>query len=81
MVMKIDSSRHASDIFPLTGKASGKGDSNREGSDVSGRRIDRETVGPATLFGGISTATHVTGGSVGLLDCTSDQVVTTLNER
>jgi hypothetical protein len=56
----------------LAGKVIDKGDSNREGSNVSGRRIDREAVGPTTCFGLIATATHVTSGIVGVLDGTGN---------
>jgi len=62
----------------LTGKVIDKGGGNREGSNVSGRRIDREAAGSTTCFGLVTTATHVAGGIVGVLDCAGDQVITAL---
>ena len=79
-VTKRNNSRQAPYVFPLAGKASGKGSGNWEGGDVSGRRIDRKAVGSTTFFGWFSTATHVTGGAIGVLDSTSDQEITTLHE-
>jgi len=77
-IMWLDDSRHASDVRPLARKVIGKGDGNREGSDVSGRRIDREAVGSTTCFGRIATATHVTRGIVGVLHGARDQVIAAL---
>lgn len=77
-ITELDDSRQASDVLPLTGKVIGKGDGDREGSHASGRRIDREAVGPATCFCLIATATHVASGIVGVLDGAGDQVIAAL---
>ena len=63
-IMEVDDSRQTSDVLPLTRKVIGKRDGNRESSDVSGRRVDREAIGSTTCFGLIATATHITGGIV-----------------
>lgn len=77
----LDDSRQAPDVFPLTRKAVGKGDGNWEGSNVSSRRIDGEAVGSTALFRWTATTSHVTSGTVQVLDGTGDQVITALELR
>ena len=77
--MELDNSRQAPNVLPLAGKVIDKGDGNREGSNIPGRRIDREAVGPTACFGLVATAAHVTSGIVGILDGTGYQVITALN--
>ena len=78
-MIKPNDSRQTPDVLPLTGKVSSKGNGNWEGGNVSGGRVDREAVGATTFFGWASTTTHVTGGTVGVLDGTGDQEITTLH--
>ena len=77
-VIELDDSRQAADVLPFAGKVICKGDGDREGSNVSGRRIDREAIGSTTCFGLIATATHVASGIIGVLDSTSNQIITAL---
>jgi hypothetical protein len=77
-IIELDDSRQAPDVLPLTWKVVGKGDGDGEGSNVSRGRIDREAVGSTTRFGLIATAAHVTGGIVGVLDGTGDQIIAAL---
>lgn len=77
-IIELDDSRQAPDVLPLARKVIGKGDGDREGSHVSGGRIDREAVGSTACFCLIATATHVASGIVGVLDGTGDQIIAAL---